>query len=45
MTPSGNLEVKSGKQVTFSVNDVAMEVDMDKNYGTFTRIPRITLSI
>jgi len=37
MTPSGNLEVKSGgKQVTFSVNDVAMEVDMDKNYGTFT---------
>lgn len=36
MTPSGNLEVKSGgKQVTFSVNDVAMEVDMDKNYGTF----------
>lgn len=36
MASSGNLEVKSGgDQVTFSVNDVSMEVDMDENYGTF----------
>ena len=36
MASSGDLEVKSGgDQVTFSVKDVSMEVDMDENYGTF----------
>ena len=36
MASSGDLEVKSGgDQVTFSVKDVSMDVDMDENYGTF----------